>query len=129
MVPVKFPKPDMVCRVNTMDWPLTFNVISEGPDVLNALRSEDMGGVKLPDPEADDVGGGVMLGIDGEDVLDRDSATEMLNVFVVAIEVPAISVVVGTLLATSLVIWKVEIDNDEKGEPLVLDSSRELLEL
>ena len=88
-----------------------------------------MGGVKLPDPEADDVGGGVMLGIDGEDVLDRDSATEMLNVFVVAIEVPAVSVVVGTLLATSLVIWKVEIDNDEKGEPLVLDSSRELLEL
>lgn len=39
VVPVKLSKPGMVCRVNTMEWPLMLKVISEEPDISNALRS------------------------------------------------------------------------------------------
>lgn len=95
VVPVKFSKPGMVCRINKMDWPLVLNVIIEGPDVSSASRSEDMGGVKLPDAEADDFGGGVMVGIDGKDDVFGDTAAKMLYVLVVALEVPAVGGVDG----------------------------------
>ena len=39
VVLVKLSKPGMVCRVNTMDWPLMLRVISGEPDIANALRS------------------------------------------------------------------------------------------
>ena len=123
VVPVKFSKPGMVCRINTMDWPLMLSVISEGPDVSSALKSEDMGGVKLPDAEADDFGGRVMLGIDGKDDVVGETAATTLSMLVVEVKVPTVSVVAGALLATSLVIWKVELllfGVDETGEPLAL---------
>ena len=90
VVPVKFWKPDIVCRVSTMDWPLMCSVVSGGPDVSNASRSEDMGGVKLPGAEDDDFGGVVMIGVDEKDDVARDSAGAGLYIVVVAVEVLAV---------------------------------------
>lgn len=106
-----------------MDWPLMLSVISEGPDVSSALKSEDMGGVKLPDAKADDFGGRVMLGIDGKNDVVGEAAATTLSMLVVEVKVPTVSVVAGALLATSLIIWKVELllfGVDETGEPLAL---------
>ena len=119
-VPVKSSKPGMVCRVNKMDWPLMLNVISEGPDVSNASRSEDMGGVKLPDAVSDDVGGGVMVGTDGKDDVFGGTVTKMLYVLVVALEVPAVGGMDGASLVGSWLLWEAEIVlvENEGGEPL-----------
>lgn len=90
VVPVKLSKPDIVCRVSTMVWPLMLSVINEEPDVSNALRSEDMGGVKLPGAEDDDFGGGVMIGVDEKDDVVGDSADAALCMAVVALDVLAV---------------------------------------
>lgn len=66
------------------------SVIREGPDVANALRYEDMGGVKLPGAEDDDFGGGVMIGVDGKDGVVGDSADAVLCIAVVALDVLAV---------------------------------------
>lgn len=131
VVPVKFSKPGMVCRVNTMDWPLMLSVVSEGPDATNASRSEDMGGVKLPDAEADDPGGSVIIGIDGKDDVLRDATVKTPCMLAVTLEVSPVGVVAGVLFADSKLIWEIEMflaNDDERGEPLGLNSSCELLE-
>lgn len=101
VVPVKFSKPDMVCRVKTMDWPLMFSVISEGPDFTKAARSEDIGAVKFPDVKMDDDGGGVIVGVDGEDVVMMKATAETLYLLVIALKLPSIEGVFEALFAGS----------------------------
>ena len=145
VVPVKFSKPDMVCRDKMMDWPLMLSVISEGPEVASASMSEDMGGVKLPDAVADDIGGGVMIGNDGndddfdegvvvcnggEDDMVEDSAT--LYMLVVALEVPAVDRIDVAFFPSSWLLREAEMlldENDEKGKPLEFELNCEILEL
>lgn len=64
------------------------SVVNGEPDVANALRSEDMGGVKLPEAEADDFDGGVIIGVDGKDDVAGDPADAALYMAVVALDVP-----------------------------------------
>lgn len=89
VTPVKFSKPAMVCRVNTMDWSLMLSVVSERPDILKASRSEDIGGVKLAGAEADDLDGGVVTGINEKVRLAGDAVAEMLYVPAIVLGVPA----------------------------------------
>ncbi|KAL9127960.1 MAG: hypothetical protein Q9175_007631 [Cornicularia normoerica] len=106
-----------------MDWPLMLSVVSEGPDATNASRSEDMGGVKLPDAEADDPGGSVIIGIDGKDDVLRDATVKTPCMLAVTLEVSPVGVVAGVLFADSKLIWEIEMflaNDDERGEPLGL---------
>lgn len=84
-----------------MDWPLMLSVISEGPDVSNAARSEDIGGVKFPDVKTDDLGGGVIVGIDGEELVVANAADETLYLLVVALEPPSVDGVFEALFPGS----------------------------
>ena len=133
VVPVKSSKPDIVCRFNTIDWPLILRVSSEGPDGANASVSEDMGGVKLPGAEADDFSGGVMVGVCGDDddvVGDNAAATPYILVAepeVLPVDGPAAGFFAGTWLP-----WGVElliVDDDERGEPRELEFGCALLEI
>lgn len=131
VVPVKSSKPGMVCRVKVMDWPLMLSVISEGPDVSNASRSEDMGGVKLPVAEADDFGRGVMVGIDRKDDVVRDVAAKAMRMLVVVLGKPSVGGADGALVAGSWLPREVEmllINDDKREELLGFDSSCGLLE-
>ena len=49
-----------------------------------------MGGVKLPGAEADDLGGGVMIGIEEKDNVAGGVAAAALDMAVVALDVPAV---------------------------------------
>lgn len=73
-------------------------MINEEPDVANALRYEDMGGVKLPEAEVDDFGGGVMFGVDEKDDVAGDPADAALYMVIVALDVLDV-------LAVSCVAW------------------------
>lgn len=65
------------------------SVVSEGPDVLKASRSEDIGGVKLAGAEADDFDGGVVTDIGEKVHLAGDAVAEMLYVPAIVLGVPA----------------------------------------
>lgn len=114
VVPVKSWKPGMVCRVNRMDRPLTFSVITEGPVVSSAERSEDIGGVKLPGAEADDFGGGVMVGGTGVDDLMGDAAAKALCMLLVVLGVFGIAGVDVALCGVAWLIGEVKIDVQER---------------
>ena len=101
VVPVKFSKPGMVSRIKTMDWPLTLSVISEGPDVSKAARSEDIGRVKFPDVKTDDLGDDVIVDFDVEEIVVANAAAEIPYLLVVALEPPFVDGIVEALFPGS----------------------------
>ena len=87
--------------------------------------------MKLPDADADDVGGGVMAGIGDEDGALGDAAAEILCLLLVALEITVVGEVVGALLVVPWLVREVMmmlVDIDRREEPLELNCDWMLLE-